>query len=148
MNKMMIYLQSSKTAPRATGDRSRGFTPPEFALREQQSETAATTARTEGSNETLPADAVPLTGVIARIKYLASLEPTELATKMDTEEGATLAQVETEPVELKSLLRPWNAIRRASPAQLTDEQYDAFLKGEHPIADDGELYGAHLQSDT
>jgi hypothetical protein len=27
------------------------------------------------------------------------------------------------------------------PEQLTDEQYDAFLKGEHPIADVGELYG-------
>jgi hypothetical protein len=67
---------------------------------------------------------------------------------MDTDEGASLAQVETEPVELKSLLRPWNAIRRASPGQLTDEQYDAFLKGEHPITDAGELYGAHLQSDT
>ena len=36
----------------------------------------------------------------------------------------------------------------ATLEQLTDEQYDAFLKGEHPIADAGELYGAHLQSDT
>jgi hypothetical protein len=81
-----------------------------------------------------PADAVPLLSVIEKIKYLASLEPTELATTMDVDEGASLAQVETEPVELKSLLHPWNAIRRASPEQLTDEQYDAFLKGEHPIA--------------
>ena len=121
MNNMMIYLQSRKTAPMATGDRSRGDT---------------------------PADAVPLQSVIEKIKYLAALEPTELATTMDTDEGASLAQVETEPVELKSLLRPWNAIRRASPEPLTDEQYDAFLKGEHPIADAGEIYGAHLQSET
>jgi hypothetical protein len=121
MNKMMIYLQSRKTAPMSTGDRSRGDT---------------------------PADAVSLLSAIERIKYLASLEPTELAKKMDADEGASLGQVETEPVELKSLLRPWNAIRRASPGQLTDEQYDAFLKGEHPITDAGELYGAHLQSDT
>jgi hypothetical protein len=132
----------------ATGDRSRGSTPPESALREQQFEAATMTAKSEDFNETLPADAVPLLSVIEKIKYLVSLEPTELATKMDTEEGASFAQVETEPVQLKSLPRPWNAIRRASPEQLTDEQYAAFLKGEHPIADAGEIYGAHLQSET
>jgi hypothetical protein len=49
MNKMMIYLQSRKTASITTGGRSRGDTPREFALQEQKFETAATTpARSMG----------------------------------------------------------------------------------------------------
>jgi hypothetical protein len=67
---------------------------------------------------------------------------------MDSEEDAGVAQVEIDPVELQSLLRPWNAIGRASPDLLTDGQYDAFLRGKHPMADAGELYGSHLQSES
>ena len=125
MNKMRIYLQGSEAAPRA-----------------------ATAPASEDYKETVPANAVPIQSVIAKIKYLASLEPTELAAKMNTEEGACLAQVEIEPAELQSLLRPWNAIRRASSDPLTDGQYDAFLRGEHAVADAVEFYGSHLQSES
>jgi hypothetical protein len=142
MNKMFIYLRNEKSAPIATQE--------EGTEREAVGKKFAewTKADSEVLYESIPLDAVPLTSVIQRIKYLASLDPTELARKMDTEEGASLAQVETEPVELNSLLRPWNAIRRASPEPLTGAQYDAFLKGEHPIADVDELYGAHLESES
>jgi hypothetical protein len=125
MNKLRVYLQICKASP-----------------------VAATAATRKDYEETVPADAVPIRRVIAKIKHLASLEPTELADKLDTEEGANLAQVEIEPAELQSLLRPWNSIRRASPDPLTDGQYDAFLRGEHPMADAVELYGSHLRSET
>lgn len=108
MNKMRVYLQICKASP-----------------------VAATAATRRDYAETVPADAVPIQSVIAKIKYLASLEPTELAAKLDTEDGVSLAQPEIEPEELQSLLRPWNATRRASPDPLTDRQYDAFLRGEH-----------------
>jgi len=138
MNKMMIYLQSPKATPDAPGSRLHGAKASDHAGYGQS----------EAAKGREPADAVPLSSVVEKIKYLASLEPTELALKMDTEEGAILAQVETEPMEIESLLRPWSAIRRATPEQLTSEQYDAFLRGEHPTADAGDLYGAHLQSET
>ena len=125
MNKLRVYLQICEASP-----------------------VAATAATRRDYEEAVPADAVPIRRVIAKIKHLASLEPTELADKLDTEEGANLAQVEIEPAELQSLLRPWNAIRRASSDPLTDGQYDAFLRGEHAVADAVELYGSHLQSES
>jgi hypothetical protein len=51
-------------------------------------------------------------------------------------------------MELQNLPRPWNAIRRASQEQFTGEQYDAILRGEHPIEYVDEIYGAHLLSET
>jgi hypothetical protein len=147
MNKLMIYLQGRQVPPIPTGEDPSGA-PRKITLQEKKFEAPAATPEGDDVNETIPSDAVPLLSVIAKIKYLASLGPTELAEKMDTQEGANLAQVETETAEPRSLLRPWKAIRRASPKQLTDKQYDAFLRGEHPDADVDELYGAHLQSET
>ena len=125
MSKMRVYLQICRASP-----------------------AAATAATRRDYEEAVPADAVPIRSVIVKIKHLASLEPTELAVKLDTEEGANLDQVEIDPMELQSLLRPWKSIRRASPDPLTDGQYDAFLRGEHPMADAVELYGSHLPSET
>src|ERR1700735_2780691 len=144
MNKMTIYLQSRKSSPIATREEGAA----RKAVR-KKFETESTRPGIEVLvHKSIPLDAVPLMSVIERIKYLASLDPTELARKMDSEEGASLAQVETEPVELNSLLRPCSAIRLASPDPLTGEQYNAFLNGEHPIEDVGELYGAHLESES
>lgn len=93
-----------------------------------------------------PVESVSVRAVIQRISEIAALSPTEAASRMGTEKGSQIARLETEAVETEGLLRSWKSIGRASPKPLTDEQYEKFLNGDHPVTDAAELYGAHLKA--
>ena len=106
-----------------------------------------------GTAERAPA----LADLVDRIVAIAKMSATDLATLMGTEEGASIARldiVEAEGVAPESYLRPWNSIGRASPAALTESQYDKFLTGENPLAaverksEPLEIYGAHLEREA
>ena len=83
--------------------------------------------------------------VLARITKIANMSPTDLSTRMSTKEGSEIAHFETERIEPSTLLHAWDAVGHASPAELTEEQYDTFLRGQHPVLETP-LYGGHLKS--
>jgi hypothetical protein len=92
--------------------------------------------------------------VVDRVVALAKLSATELAALMGSEEGpdfASLEVTELTGVAPERFLRSWDSIGRASPSALNDQQYDAFLRGENPLAetvieiDTSEIYGEHLK---
>ena len=105
-----------------------------------------------GSSERSPA----IQDLVDRVVALANLSATDVSDLMDTEKGTELARldvVELEGADPESYLRPWDSIERASPAPLTDPQYDRFLRGEHPVAtvelkiEPLELYGANVEAE-
>ena len=107
---------------------------------------SAGSASAIASGGSSPLASVSLREVIQRVSEIAALSPTEVASRMGTEEGSQVARIDTEAVETEGLLRSWKSIGRALPQQLTDEQYEKFLNGEHPVTETAELYGAHLKA--
>jgi len=99
-----------------------------------------------------------LKDVVERIVKLAKMSATDLAKLMGTEEGHEIAQLPIAElsgnVDPESYLRPWASIRGASPGELTDAEYESFLRGENPQAADDEtpqrieIYGADVEREA
>lgn len=88
---------------------------------------------------------MPLDELLRRIQAMARMSPTELAERMDSEEGSQIADFDSEEIDPDSLVRDWDQIGRATPRALEEAQYQAFLQGLHPSEATTELYGGDLQ---
>ena len=98
-----------------------------------------------------------LKDVVERIVQMAKLSATDLAKLMGTEEGHGLAQLPikelAENIDPDRYLRPWASIQGASPGELTDAEYEGFLRGERPHSvtveapQRIEIYGADLEQE-
>lgn len=96
--------------------------------------------------------------LVERILQMAKMSATDLAKLMGTEEGHKIAQLPIAElsgnVDPDSYLRPWASIRGASPGELTDAEYESFLRGESPQAAGEkapqriEIYGADLEREA
>jgi hypothetical protein len=72
-----------------------------------------------------------------RIRALSLMDPEEVTNLAKKEPRSELLNLKVQKRDAGELLRPWSSIKRASPAPLTDEQYDAFLRGD-PIPNPSE----------
>jgi hypothetical protein len=99
-----------------------------------------------------------LKDVVERIVQLAKMSATDLATLMGTEEGHEIAKLPivelSGNVDPDSYLRSWSSIEPASPGELTETEYDAFLRGDNPRSTAEqtqrriEIYGADLEREV
>lgn len=84
--------------------------------------------------------------LVARVRAIAELAPVEFAEKMSDPEGSAIGRLEVDPdLNSRSLLKSWDKIGRASSAPLSPAAYARFVDGQHPTADEEELYGAKLR---
>jgi hypothetical protein len=65
-----------------------------------------------------------------RIRTLSLMDPEDVMNLARREPRSDLLDLKVKKPEAGELLRPWPSIKRASPLPLTDEQYEAFLRGE------------------
>lgn len=102
------------------------------------------------------ADYVPsIRDLVDRVIAMAGKPPTDMVDTMATESGAALTRltvVESEGTDPDRFLRSWDIIGRASPAALTEAQYQRFLHGDHPETVDSTvnpfgLYGSDVLAD-
>jgi hypothetical protein len=75
---------------------------------------------------------------VQHVSDLAGMAPEEIAELVDFGDAGKLLDIKELNKGLKSLLRPWTSISRASPRLLTDQQYKRFLEGLDPIDDQPE----------
>jgi len=91
-------------------------------------------------------DPVAMDALVARVRAIAELTPVEFAEKMTDAETSAIGRLEVDPeLNPRSLLKSWDKIGRASSAPLSASAYARFVDGQHPTADEEELYGSKLR---
>lgn len=84
--------------------------------------------------------------VLRRLADIAKMTPTEVAVHMGTQAGSQMAHLEFERADPNGLLQNWEDVGHAAPRELSEEEYDTFLRGQHPTLDAIPVYGGQLKN--